>query len=136
MRVVLDTNILVSGTFWTGDSFEILRKIDDKIITLVLSEEIINEYEEVIKSEEIVGKISNKKLLINKVVEKIVMNSVIVSPKKRINIVKEDLDDNKIIECATEGNADYIISYDNHLLKLKEYEGIKIITPKELLALL
>ena len=136
MKVVLDTNILVSGTFWTGDSFEILKKIDDKVIILILSKEIIKEYEEVIKSEEIIGKISNKNLLINKVVEKIILNSIIVNPKKIINIVKEDPDDNKIVECATEGNADYIISYDNHLLKLKEYEGIKIITPKELLALL
>ena len=50
-----------------------------------------------------------------------------------MDVVKEDPDDNKIIECAIESEAEYILSYDNHLLRLKEYLGIKIIKPEEAL---
>jgi len=64
--------------------------------------------------------------------KEIVKESNIVSPKKPINIVS-DPDDNKFVEAAIEGNAQYIISQDKHLLSLRECQGIKIITPKEFL---
>ena len=51
----------------------------------------------------------------------------------KIEIIKDDPDDNKFIECAVTNNADYIISGDNHLLNLREYENIKILSPKEFL---
>ena len=55
----------------------------------------------------------------------------LVNPIKRIEIVKEDPEDNKIIECALESGAGYILSYDKHLLNLREFKGIKIIRPEE-----
>jgi hypothetical protein len=57
----------------------------------------------------------------------------VVYPKKKLNIVKEDLADNKIIECALEAKASFIISGDKRLLKIRKYKGIKIITPREFL---
>lgn len=72
MKVVLDTNVLISGTFWTGDSFEILRRIDLKEIMLVLSKELIDEYEETIDSEELIEKIENKNLVISEIIKKII----------------------------------------------------------------
>jgi len=47
--------------------------------------------------------------------------------------MKDDPDDNRVLECAIESSSDYIITYDGHLLKLKEYTGIKIIKPEEIL---
>lgn len=135
MKVVLDTNVLVSGTFWTGYSFQILKKIDLKEITLILSKELIDEYNETINSDEIIEKIENKNLIISETIQKVIEEATIVGPKEKFNVVKEDPDDNKIIECAVEGCVDYIISQDNHLLKLKEFKGIKIITPEEFLEL-
>ncbi|MBI2522832.1 putative toxin-antitoxin system toxin component, PIN family [Candidatus Woesearchaeota archaeon] len=64
-------------------------------------------------------------------IDLIIRNSIIVEPKERINIVKDDPKDNIFIETAVAGNVDYIISQDIHLLKLKEFKGIKIITPEE-----
>jgi predicted nucleic acid-binding protein len=64
------------------------------------------------------------------------LNSTIIKPKTRLSIVKEDHDDNKIIECAVTGKADYIITKDKHLLKIKNYKGIKIITPREFLRIM
>jgi len=136
MKVVLDTNVLVSGTFWKGDSDRIVNHIDDGEIELVLSEEIIEEYNNVIYRDEIMNKIERKGLILNESVLKIIKNSKIVEPQQKLDIVKEDPDDNIILECAIEGNVDYIITNDNHLLKLKEFKEIKIIKPEEFLKIL
>jgi putative PIN family toxin of toxin-antitoxin system len=53
-----------------------------------------------------------------------------------INVVRDDPDDNVILACALKAHADYLVSYDPHLTKLKEYQGIKILTPKEFMPFL
>ncbi|MBU4298732.1 putative toxin-antitoxin system toxin component, PIN family, partial [Patescibacteria group bacterium] len=63
--------------------------------------------------------------------EIIVFNSQVVYPKNELNIVKKDHTDNKIIECAVEANASLVVSGDKHLLEIKEYKGIKIVSPKQ-----
>ena len=136
MKVVLDTNVLVSGTFWKGDSEKIIDKVENKEVELILSKELIEEYEEVINREEIMDKTQNKDLILNESVQKIINDSTIVGPTKKFDAVKEDSKDNKVVECAVEGNVDYIISQDNHLLNLKEFNGIKILTPEEFLGVL
>lgn len=134
-RLTLDTNILISGTFWTGASFKILERIDKKLDESILSKEILSEYERIIKSNEIIEKVENKDLIISKISQKVIISSKIVEPKEKLCIVKDDPDDNMILECAKEGKVDYIISNDKHLLKIKEFEGIKIITPDNYLIL-
>jgi uncharacterized protein len=136
MKIVLDTNILVSGTFWGGNSSRIIDLIDSGKIELVLSEEIIKEYNSVINREEILDKIKNKDLILNKSIQKIIKDSNIVNPTQQLDLIKEDPDDNKILECALYGNVDYIISNDGHLLKIKEFNEFKIITPEEFLEIL
>ena len=134
MKVTLYTNVLVSGTFWEGEAFRILELIEQKKLDCVLSKGILNEYDRIIHSEEILEKVEEKHLHIRAVVIKIVGMCAIVEPKRKIRAVQEDPDDDKIIECAVEGKVDYIITYDSkHLLKLKEFEGIKIISPGEFL---
>ncbi len=134
MKITADTNILISSTFWEGDSDKILEKVENKEIELVLSKEIIEEFSEVLKYDEIQDKIKDKNLEMKRTVEKITFLSTIVEPKEKLDVVKEDIDDNKILECAIEGNVDYIISNDKHLLKIKEFRGIKIIKPEEFLS--
>jgi len=84
--------------------------------------------------DEIKKKILKNNLEITRPISKLVSISQIVEPKKKISVVKDDPDDNKIIECAIEAKADYIISQDKHLLKLKSYKNIKIITPDDFLS--
>lgn len=136
MKIVLDTNILVSGTFWKGNPAKIIDIIDRKTVGLILSEGLIKEYNKVINREEIMDKIIDKNLILNESVQKIINDSTIVEPQQKLDIIKEDPDDNKILETAVEGKADYIISKDNHLLKLKEFQKIKIIAPEEFLEIL
>ena len=136
MRVVLDTNVLVSGTFWNGDSAEIIERIDKGELELIISKELIEEYEEVIVRDEIMDKIEGKNLALNESAKKIINDAIVVEPFQKFDAVKDDSKDNKIIDCAVEGNVDYIVSQDNHLLKLKEFMGIRIVKPEEFLEIL
>jgi len=134
MRIVLDTNVLVSATFWSGDSLRIMELVADKKVKLIICLSIISECMKIINSDEILYKKTQKKLSDKKIVRAVIQEtSVIMVPTKKLSIVKEDPDDNKIIGCALSGKADYIITKDNHLLKIKNYKGIKIVTPKEFL---
>jgi uncharacterized protein len=64
----------------------------------------------------------------------ILEKSVIVNPTEKVDVVT-DPDDNKFVEAALEGKAEYIVSQDKHLLILKEYRGIKVLHPNEFLDL-
>ncbi|MBS3153625.1 putative toxin-antitoxin system toxin component, PIN family [Candidatus Woesearchaeota archaeon] len=136
MKITVDTNVLITATFWNGDSNIIIGKAEKKEIELVLSMEILKEFSKVLAYKEIQDKIRNKNLEMKRTVEKVAAISTIVEPTQRFAVVKEDSDDNKFIECAKAGNVDFIISKDNHLLKIKEFEGIKIITSKEFLKII
>ena len=132
-RITVDTNVLISATFWHGDSEKIIDKAENKEITLVLSKQILEEYNKVLEYDEIKEKIKNKDLEMKKAMLKIGIISEIVEVNSKVDVVKEDPDDNKIIECAIDGNSECIVTKDKHLLKLKEHKGIKIITPEEFL---
>ena len=133
MRITVDTNVLISATFWNGDSSRIMEKVERNEIELVLSKEIIKEFSEVLNYKEIQDKIRNKNLEMKRTVAKVVTLSLIVEPTEKLKVVKDDPDDDKFIECAKAGNANFIISNDNHLLKLKEFEGIRIVSPSDFL---
>ena len=127
MKSVLDTNIFISGIFWRGASNKVIINWKEGKFMLVTSLETISEIIKVLKD----FKIRLSDDMIKEWVDLIVRNSIIVEPKEKIEIVKDDPKDNIFIETAVAGNVDYIISQDNHLLKLKEFRGIKIITPEE-----
>ena len=135
MRVTVDTNVLVSATFWYGASYRIIELIEQGKVELVLSEPIIREFSAVLEYEEIKKKIVNKGLLMLRTVEKLVLMSKMVVPAIKIAVVKEDPDDDKILECAVAGDVNYLISKDNHLLNIVKYGKIKIVTPEEFLNL-
>ncbi len=127
MRVVLDTNVFVSGIHWSGVSKKILYAWRTKQFLLVASFPIIEEISKTLTNFRI-------PLPAEDILEWeriIVQNAILVEPSEKFDIVKEDPDDNKFIEAAVAGNAEYIITQDKHLLKIKEFKGIKIITPKE-----
>jgi len=132
MRVVLDNNIFVSGIFWSGDSERILYKWKEGEFTLISATEIILELIKVLNNFKV--KLENE--ILKYWIDLIVTNSELVLIKNELKIIKEDETDNKFIEVAVTGDADYIVTQDNHLLNLKEYKGIKIINPTEFLEVL
>jgi len=136
MKVTLDTNVLISATFWYGDSNKIIERVERKEIEMVLSGEIIEEFAKVLEYKDIKEKVKGINIEMNRVIEKIFSLSTIVYPNEKLDVVKDDPDDNKVLECAKAGNVDFIVTSDNHLLKLKDFEGIRIMTPKEFMTMI
>lgn len=131
IKAVLDTNVFISALFWKGAPYQIFKKILMGRILNFTSPQILEELKE-----RLLYKFRLPPEKMKEFLEIIIFNSKIVYPKKKLKIVKKDPSDNKIIECALEAKASFIISGDKHLLKVKEYKGIKIISPKKFLDLL
>ncbi len=127
LKIVLDTNVLVSAAIIQGKQFELLKLAKLGEIKIILSPQIIEEFKEVISRE----RFGFSKEKINEEVRQILEIAEIIIPKQKLDIVKDDLDDNIILECALEAKANYIISGDEHLLALKEYKSIRIINTTE-----
>ena len=125
LRVVLDTNVLVSAfTHHRGLSFQIWQKAIDRRFRLLLSPQIVTELAGVLRLKFSWG---NARILPE--MKFLVKTAEIVVPKLTLQVVTEDDDDNRILECAVAGNAGLVVSADHHLRKLKSYEGIGIVTP-------
>ncbi len=133
IRITADTNVLISASFWHGASEKIIDKVEKKELVLVLSEEILEEYARVLNYDDIQQKIKDKHLEMKQALLRIGMIAEIIIPHTTIDIVKDDPADNKIIACAVDGMVHYLITKDNHLLKHKEYQGIRILTPETFL---
>ncbi len=126
-KTVFDTNVLISATLWENSvAQKFLFKCIKENVQIFSSQKIIEEYKEILARD-----FDYKEQEIGEILEKVLQFLTLVTPNRKIDIIKEDIDDNKIVECAVESKAEHIISYDKHLLKLKEYQGIKIVRPEE-----
>ena len=133
MRLILDTNVFVSGIFWEGNfCSQLIDKWKNKEIELLSSLEIVEELVKTLRN----FKISIPQSMIEEWKNLILNNSILIQPSTKIDVIKEDPEDNKFLEAAVDGKADFIISQDKHLLNLKEYHGIKILKPEEALNLI
>ena len=126
---VLDTNVLISALFFGGNPRIILERCVNGRIQLVVSENILEELSGVLEEEKFIF----PKQLLDFIIQEIKDISIIITPKVRVDAVKDDPDDNKVLECAIEGQADYIISGDRHLLSFRLFGKIPILSPKEFL---
>lgn len=130
-KVVLDTNTLISGLLWDGNEARIIEKAERKEIHLFESMEILDELEGVLKREKFSKKLVGKEYTVEKAVAKIALIATLVEAGHTINVIKEDPDDNLVLECAISAQATAIVSGDSHLLNLKTYAGIDINTASE-----
>ena len=128
-KIVVDNNNLISALGWEGNSRELLREIIDKEVEWFISLKQINELERVMDYPKFNFTDEQKR----KFLEIIFEVATIIDTKTKLDIIKEDPDDNIFLECAVECKADFIITGDKHLLKLKEFNGIKIIKVKNFL---
>lgn len=137
MRAVIDTNVLISG-FISRESYP-AKLVDgwvEKRFEPVVSEEIIKEYREVFARDRFsaLGSVEERLKLLGTLLS--FEHVVLVNPQERICMVKDDPRDDIFLECAAAGECEFIISGDQHLLKLKQYKNIKVITAKEFIELL
>ncbi len=125
MKIVIDTNVLISGVFFGGFPRKILSAVVGQKITACATAEIINEYEEIVQE-----MISKKQGYINRaILSPLIKAMEIIEPVTRVEICR-DPDDNKFLECAKDSHALYIVSGDKDLLVLEKYENVQIVTAK------
>ncbi len=127
IRVVVDTNIIISSVFWRGAPYEIIKRGILEEYQIVTSAEILDE---------VVDKLRNKFQFpedgIQQFIDILLTYCHLVGSTNKFHITR-DKKDNKIIECAFDGKADCIVTGDSDLLDLKEFGGIRIITAKKFL---
>jgi uncharacterized protein len=128
-RVVLDTNIIVSGFGWSGAPATILDAVTDDRLVLVTSAPLLAELRRVLEYPRLANVIQGGAQL----ADLVAASGVVVVPNRVLTVVSDD-DDNRVLEAAIEGAADYIVSGDADLLDLGSFQGIPIITPGEFAA--
>jgi len=128
VRVVFDTNILVSALVFPGGQGEAaLRRIIEEIDQLVLSRPILDELLDVLgrKFARDAEELAHVAVFLSEL-------AVMVAPKRRLHVVKDE-PDNRILECAIAGHAKAIVTGDKALLTLKRYEDVRILALREYL---
>ncbi len=129
LKIVPDTNIFISSIFWElGNPHKVIKLALDGKIKIYTSIEILQELEKILKRD-----FNEPVNIVNEQIGLILEISEIVEPAEKLNIIKEDPEDNKILECAISSKADYIITGDKHLLDMKEFCGVKIVNAKQFL---
>ena len=127
MKIVLDTNVFISGIFFSGSPAQILKAWKEQKIQIVLSKDILDEYQRV------AGELSAKfpSVNIEPIIELLTIYGEVVETAGISVTVCEDPDDNMFLECAIASNSKIIVSGDNHLLKISGYQGIDVLKPRE-----
>ena len=129
MKVVVDTNVLISGVFFGGMPARVLEAWRDGKFDLVASPDILEEYRRV--GEELAVRFTGVSLA--PLLALLVMTAEIIEPPGLTEQVSRDPDDDKFIACALAGDCQCIISGDKDLLELSGYQGIKVVAPREFL---
>lgn len=132
VTVVVDTNVLISPLIGHGKSRRLIASLLEEH-ELITSREMMTELIDVLTRAKFKG-IKNRHA--NKFFSILANEARIVRVQEHLNIISEDPDDNIVLSTALEGNANYVVSGDKHLLTLKEFSGIKIVTVREMLDLL
>ena len=130
-RIVIDTNVIISALLFAGTPNKVLQEVISENCSLYLSHDILNELLHVLSRKKF--RLSEDQ--IKQFYEEVIHISKIVYPSKKLNIVKEDPSDNILFECAVEIEANYIISGNKHVVNVKRYGDIEVVTPREFIDL-
>ena len=135
MKAVLDTNVFVSGIFFGGIPRKVLDLIENDKITPCFTPLTFLELKTLLLDEKFISLREILPFSINDFLENLKKYSAFYpKPDKILKIIKNDPADNHFLACALLGGASYIFSGDKHLLNLKKFQNIPILTPKQFLA--
>lgn len=132
LRVVLDTNVLVSAIISEGKPRELLRRGIAGQFSIVTSAPLLKELSLVLRR----PKFRTSEDEVNRIVIALMQTAEIVNVTSKLKVVEDDPKDNMVIETAYDGSAELIITGDGHLLALRDFKEIKIITVEQMLTLL
>lgn len=136
MRVVFDTNTLVSAHFWQGPPHRALNAVRAGKIQLLATEETIAEFDEVVHRSKFARHFEIAKITPDDLMSEYRLLVEVVTPAPITQQISDDPDDDIMLACAVGGQADYIISGDDDLLRLGSYQDIPIWNVRQLLNLL
>ena len=129
VKVVFDTNVWLS-IFMKKILTDEFSKAKQEL-AVYISKDIILEVSKVLLYPKIAEILKKANVTEKEILRAIEANSTIVNPKIKLQIIEEDAEDNKILECALASGADIIVSGDKHLLKLEKFRKTRILTPRE-----
>ena len=127
MKIILDTNVFISGIFFTGPPSQILKAWKNSKLQIVLSQEVLDEYQRV--AESLAANFPTVDIL--PIIELITIHGQLIDTENFDVSVCDDPDDNKFIECAIASNCKIIISGDKHLLNVSGFQGTTVLKPRD-----
>ncbi len=134
MKIVLDTNIWLSAVFWEGEASKLIELAEEKRIDIIISKDILSEIIKVLNKETKFQKfLENRNQSIEDLTRTVLSIAKLIETKTKLDVIKIHPADNIILEAALDARADYIISYNNHILNILEFRGIKIMNPTDFL---
>lgn len=128
MKVVLDTNVLISGVISTGITHDVVVAGFHGTYQLIVSEETLTEFEDTLQKYP--DKFNMSQTDIRTEVDTIRLFADFVNPEENLTVVEDDPDDDKFLEAAVAGDVDYLVSGDSHLLDLGSFRDIDIVDPR------
>lgn len=130
LKAVLDTNVIVSGIKKKeGVNGQILKSAIEGHFKMLISPSILQEVRRVLRYEKIWKEHLWSESEIERFLIRLAFLSELTGDTIKVNIIKEDAQDNRVLACALEGRAEYIVSGDFHLQQLEKCEGVRIISP-------
>jgi len=133
-RVVLDTNVFVSGgTINTGASSQIVNHWRNQDFVLVASPQLISEYEEVLQRPRIMKYTGLKTEETSQYIEEVRNRAFITPGTLTLDILINDPDDNMVLSCAEEGMASHLVTGNTKHFPFTVYKGIQVVTPRQFL---
>jgi len=136
MKVVLDTNIVVSSYLApTGPTARVLALWRSGAFDLLVSGPILQEYERILAVERIARLHGMAAAEIAEVIDGFREFATVAEPRELLQVVEGDPDDDKFFECAVTGDAAYIVSRDERVLAVREFRGIRVLSPEAFLAI-
>ena len=133
MRVVADTNTVVSGLLWHGNPRRVLEAARAGTLQLYTSASLLAEFEEVLQRPKFAQRLSQVGITSHTLVMGYAALATLIEPAVIEPVIIADPDDDAVLACAVAARADAIVTGDSHLRDLKQYEGIDILTAAQLL---
>lgn len=134
--MVLDTNVWVSAMIWGGSPASIVKAAEDGRILIPVSEEIVEEISQTLAYRRLREIYEESGVSREELVETILRIGKLIVIKTKLNVIREDSSDNKFLECAVDSDADYLVSGDEHLLRIEHYQRTHILSVRQFLKLL
>lgn len=133
MRLVLDTNIVISGLLWSGPPAQLLEAAQANEVELFTTRQLLAELTRVLHRTKFANAIVASRLSIEELVLGYADLATVIEPSSIAPTITADPDDDQVLACGLAAKTDLIVSGDKHLLSLKQYQGMPIVTAAEAL---